>query len=125
MTPDSILSVLGEPLRPCSRRPLTGFARDGYCHDYPEDLGRHLVCARMTAEFLEHSAAEGNDLTVAHPEIGFPGLKPGDCWCVCAERWLAAWHAGCAPPVLLAATCETATQVIPLQTLRSAAIDLA
>ncbi|MCW5574793.1 MAG: DUF2237 domain-containing protein, partial [Burkholderiales bacterium] len=97
-------NVLGDKLQPCSERPLTGFFRDGCCNTSPEDAGVHTVCAVMTAEFLEFSKARGNDLSTPVPEFGFPGLKPGDRWCLCAPRWREALDAGRAPRVVLAAT---------------------
>ena len=97
-------NVLGEPLEPCSTAPLTGFYRDGCCTAGPEDRGNHSVCAVMTAEFLRFSLAHGNDLSTPMPQYGFPGLQPGDHWCLCAPRWQEAYEAGCAPDVVLAAT---------------------
>ena len=90
-------NVLGEPLQPCSDDPLTGFFRNGHCATGPDDVGRHVVCAEMTAEFLAFSKAHGNDLTTPHPEWDFPGLKPGDRWCLVAPRWVEAHEAGAAP----------------------------
>jgi uncharacterized protein len=110
-------NVVGGTLLPCSRDPLTGFYRDGCCATGPEDLGSHTVCAIVTREFLEFSALAGNDLSTPRPEWGFPGLSPGDRWCVCASRWLEAYDAGCAPAVVLAATHARATDVIPIETL--------
>jgi uncharacterized protein len=117
-------SVLGGPLRPCSLRPLTGFYRDGCCTTGPEDVGSHTVCAEMTEVFLAHSKRTGNDLSTPRPEHGFVGLRPGDRWCVCASRWLAAYRAGVAPPVLLAATNEAALRIVPREALLEHAIDL-
>ncbi|MEM1265382.1 MAG: DUF2237 domain-containing protein [Pseudomonadota bacterium] len=117
------LSVLGAPLAPCSKDPLTGFWRDGCCNTGPADHGRHTVCARVTAEFLAFSKAQGNDLSTPRPEYGFPGLKPGDRWCLCASRWRDAEAAGCAPPVILAATHAATLKDVPLDTLRSHALD--
>ena len=99
-------NVLGEKLQSCSERPVTGFFRDGCCNTSPEDAGVHTVCAVMTAEFLEFSKARGNDLSTPVPEFGFPGLQPGDRWCLCAPRWREALDAGCAPRVVLGATHE-------------------
>jgi uncharacterized protein len=110
-------NVVGGTLVPCSRDPLTGFYRDGCCATGPEDAGSHTVCAIVTAEFLAFSALAGNDLSTPHPEWGFPGLAPGDRWCVCAPRWLEAYDAGCAPPVVLGATHERAAEVIPIDAL--------
>jgi uncharacterized protein (DUF2237 family) len=116
-------NVLGGPLAPCSTSPRTGFFRDGCCNTGPDDVGLHVVCARMTAEFLAFSQRTGNDLSTPHPEFGFPGLKPGDRWCVCAGRWREARDAGVAPPVVLDATHEEALAVIPLADLRRHAVD--
>ena len=94
-------NVLGGPLQPCRTEPLTGFYRDGCCNTGPQDVGSHTVCAVMTAEFLAFSAGAGNDLSTPMPEYGFPGLKPGDRWCLCAPRWQEAFLAGAAPKVVL------------------------
>jgi uncharacterized protein (DUF2237 family) len=106
-------NVLGTELLPCSRLPLTGFYRDGSCNTGAEDQGVHTVCSRVTAEFLEYSASVGNDLSTPAPAHGFSGLKPGDCWCLCAARWKEAFDAGSPPSVVLesthAATLEWAT----------------
>lgn len=110
-------NVVGGSLLPCSNDPLTGFYRDGCCATGPEDSGSHTVCAVMTAEFLAFSAQAGNDLSTPGPQWGFPGLSPGDRWCVCAGRWLEAFDAGCAPRVLLAATHARAVEVIPIDAL--------
>ena len=109
--------MVGGTLLPCSRDPLTGFYRDGCCATGPEDLGGHTVCAIVTREFLEFSALAGNDLSTPRPQWGFPGLSPGDRWCVCASRWLEAYDAGCAPAVVLGATHARAAEVIPIDTL--------
>jgi uncharacterized protein (DUF2237 family) len=101
-------NVLGGPLQACCYRPVTGFYRDGYCRTGPGDHGVHVVCAEMTAEFLEFSRNEGNDLLTPRPEYDFPGLNPGDRWCLCAARWKEALDAGCAPRVVLEA-CHLAT----------------
>ena len=122
-TPDET-NVLGGRLEPCSDEPRTGFYRDGCCNTGPEDLGLHVVCARMTAKFLAFSKAHGNDLSTPHPEFGFPGLKPGDRWCVCAGRWREALDAGVAPPVVLSATHEEALAVVSLEDLKRHAVDL-
>ena len=118
------LNVLGEPLIPCSDDPLTGFFRDGCCNTSQEDFGLHVVCVRVTAEFLEFSQSRGNDLSTPHPEFGFPGLKPGDQWCLCAARWQEAWEAGVAPRVLLQSTHAAALRVVKLKNLKEYAIDL-
>ena len=118
-------NVLGGPLAPCSTRPLTGFYRDGCCSTGYEDTGIHVICAQMTTEFLAFSRRAGNDLSTPAPRFGFPGLKPGDRWCLCAGRWKEAFDAGVAPPVVLAATHEEALAVVPLEALKRHAIDLA
>jgi uncharacterized protein (DUF2237 family) len=97
-------NVLGTELEPCSTDPLTGFYRDGCCNTGGGDVGVHVVCARVTAEFLEFSASVGNDLATPNPAFGFAGLQPGDRWCLCASRWVEAKEAGVAPPLILAAT---------------------
>jgi len=107
-TPRGARNVLGGPLAECGTQPLTGFFRNGCCHTSAEDIGRHVVCAKMTAAFLEFSRKRGNDLSTPQPAYGFPGLKPDDRWCLCAARWQEAFEAGAAPPVVLAATHETA-----------------
>lgn len=117
-------NVLGEPLEPCSMDPVTGFFRDGCCNTGSLDVGRHVVCIRANAKFLEFSQARGNDLVTPRPEIGFPGLKPGDRWCLCAARWKDALEAGLAPPVVLAATHEAALQIVSLADLKRHALDL-
>lgn len=117
-------NVLGEPLQPCGMDPLTGFFRDGCCNTGTHDIGRHVVCVRVGAGFLEFSRSRGNDLTTPRPEIGFPGLKPDDRWCLCASRWKEALDAGQAPPVVLGATHEMALQFIRLEDLKRHAIDL-
>ncbi len=117
-------NVLGGRLEPCSVEPRTGFFRDGCCNTGPDDLGLHVVCARMTTRFLAFSAERGNDLSTPQPEVGFPGLKPGDRWCLCAGRWREALDAGVAPPVVLSATHEEALAVVALDDLKHHAIDL-
>ena len=117
-------NVLGEPLEPCGTDPVTGFYRDGTCSCGEEDIGLHAVCAVVTGEFLEHQRSVGNDLTTPLPEYGFPGLHPGDRWCVVAVRWLQAYRDGVAAPVVLAATNERALEVIPLSVLRDHAVDV-
>lgn len=117
MARDPDANVVGGDLLPCSTEPLTGFYRDGCCSTGPEDVGSHTVCAEMTAEFLAFSKDVGNDLSTPRPEWGFPGLAPGDRWCVCASRWLEAYRSGCAPPVVLAATHERALEVVPIDAL--------
>ncbi|WP_135468280.1 DUF2237 family protein [Crenalkalicoccus roseus] len=116
-------NVLGGPLLPCSVAPLTGFYRDGCCNTGPEDAGLHTVCAEMTEAFLAFSKARGNDLSTPIPALGFPGLAPGDRWCLCAARWEEARRAGVAPRVLLEATHVAALQVCRLEDLRAHALD--
>jgi uncharacterized protein len=116
-------NVAGGALLPCSTDPVTGFYRDGCCATGPEDVGSHTVCSVVTAEFLEFSRRAANDLSTPRPEWGFPGLSPGDSWCVCAERWLEAHRAGVAPPVVLGATHEHALDVIPIETLTAYAVE--
>jgi hypothetical protein len=118
-------NVFGEPLKSCSERPLTGFYRSGCCHTGPEDLGLHTVCVEVTAEFLAFSKARGNDLSTPQPDFAFPGLEPGDRWCLCAARWREAFEAGHAPRVVLGATHEATLAIVPLEDLKRYAIDLA
>ena len=120
----SQLNVLGGPLLTCSDQPLTGFFRDGCCNTSDEDIGSHTVCIILTAEFLEFSKARGNDLSTPHPEFDFPGLQPGQRWCLCAARWLEAFQAGKAPRVSLNATNQSALEIVPLEALKQHAIDL-
>ncbi len=116
--------MLGEPLEPCGTDPVTGFYRDGSCACGPEDVGLHAVCTVVTAEFLEFQASVGNDLSTRRPEWGFPGLQPGDRWCVVAVRWAQAYEAGVASPVVLASTNDKALEVVPLEWLREHAVDV-
>ncbi len=116
--------MLGTLLEPCSEEPLTGFFRDGCCNTGPADPGLHTVCARMTEAFLAFSRSRGNDLSSPRPEMGFPGLEPGDFWCLCAPRWLEALEAGTAPAVRLAATHEATLLVVSLEDLKRHALDL-
>ena len=116
------LNVLGEPLQPCSMNPLTGFYRDGCCKTGEDDRGKHIVCAQMTVDFLNYTKSRGNDLTTAIPQFGFPGLKPGDQWCLCASRWKEALDAGMAPPVQLRATHEAALEIVSLDELEHHAL---
>jgi uncharacterized protein len=118
------LSVFGRPLEPCSQRPKTGFFRDGCCNTSTDDRGAHVVCTRVTAEFLAFSRACGNDLSTPAPQAGFPGLKPGDRWCICAARWKEAFDAGCAPPVFLASTHERVLEYVTFEALSAHALDL-
>ena len=122
--PSNDKNVLGGNLSPCSISPRTGFYRDGCCNTGPEDLGLHVVCAEVTAEFLRFARSRGNDLITPVPESGFSGLKPGDRWCVCAATWREAFEAGVASPVVLAATNEETLAVIPLDALKQHALDL-
>jgi hypothetical protein len=117
------LNVLGGELLACCFDPLTGYFRDGSCRTAQDDAGTHLVCARMTSEFLAFSIARGNDLVTPRPEMRFRGLKPGDRWCLCALRWLEALEAGVAPPVILEATHERALDLVPMEELRRHAFD--
>ena len=117
-------NVLGGRLEPCSTSPRTGFYRDGCCNTGPEDVGLHVVCAQVTEAFLAFSAEQGNDLSTPAPEFGFPGLKPGDRWCICASRWREALDAGMAPPVILSATHEETLAVVALKDLKRFAVDL-
>ena len=114
----------GEPREVCRLGPLTGFYRDGFTNTGPEDIGSHTVCAVVTAEFLEHQKSIGNDLSTPHPQFGFPGLKPGDRWGVCAGRWLQAYHDGVAAPVVLKATNEAALSTVPMEALTEYAADV-
>ncbi|MDH5453756.1 MAG: DUF2237 domain-containing protein [Paracoccaceae bacterium] len=123
MKKDPSLNVLGEPLQPCSTKPLTGFFRDGHCNTCAEDHGSHTVCAIMTAEFLALSKYLGNDLSTSRPEFGFVGLKPGDHWCLCAARFLQAHDEQCAPKVNLGATHKRATEIVPFSILSVYAAD--
>lgn len=116
-------NVLGGPLVACSYDPLTGFSRTGCCEAVSDDVGRHLVCVRVTAQFLRFSRARGNDLSTPRPQLRFAGLKPGNRWCLCASRWLEAERVGVAPPVVLAATHRAALEIIDLELLRRYALD--
>jgi uncharacterized protein (DUF2237 family) len=118
------LNVLGGTLATCSAEPLTGFYRDGCCNTGAEDHGLHVVCTQVTRAFLEFAKAHGNDLMSPAPHFGFPGLKPGDRWCVCAATWRQAYEAGVASPVVLEATHEETLAVIPLGALKEHALDL-
>jgi len=120
---ESERNVLGGELAPCSMDPVTGFMRDGYCYPLQRDPGRHEICAVMTAEFLKYSKAQGNDLVTPRPELDFPGLDPGDHWCVCVPRWIEAHEAGRAPPVNLEATSEDVLEDVSLETLQEYAAD--
>ncbi|MFV0524563.1 MAG: DUF2237 family protein [Acidimicrobiales bacterium] len=116
-------NVLGTELQTCSLDPLTGFTRDGCCHNRGDDPGVHVICAAVTGEFLTFSVRVGNDLSTPRPEFGFPGLQPGDRWCLCADRWLEARDAGVAPPIVLAACHASMLEYASLDELRHYAID--
>ena len=122
--PERALNVFGQPLEHCGLDPLTGFYRDGCCNTDYDDPGIHTVCVRVTAKFLEFSKRRGNDLGTPMPEFGFPGLQPGDQWCLCAGRWKEALDAGAAPQVVLAATHEETLAIVSLTELKRHAIDL-
>jgi uncharacterized protein (DUF2237 family) len=121
---EKVLNVLGEPLAPCSLDPMTGFYRDGCCNTDYDDTGIHTVCVRVTAKFLAFSKQRGNDLSTPMPEFGFPGLQPGDQWCLCAGRWKEALDADAAPQVVLAATHEETLAIVALADLKRYAVDL-
>ncbi|MFN8692841.1 MAG: DUF2237 family protein [Holosporales bacterium] len=112
------LNVLGSALESCCFSPMTGYFRDGYCRTIDADRGSHTICAIVTEEFLDYSAARGNDLVTPRPDFGFPGLKPGDSWCVCASRWLEAERAGKAPPVKLRSCHAKALDTVDLEILK-------
>ena len=118
------LNVLGHPLQECGTDPMTGFYRDGCCTVGPEDVGNHSICAVVTAEFLEHQRSIGNDLSTPNPVYGFPGLNPGDRWCVTAANWARAHNAGAAAPVVLAATNRAVLDLVPLEVLQQYAVDV-
>ena len=122
--PVSERNVLGGELEPCGTDPMTGWHRDGCCTTGPEDVGSHTVCAVMTKEFLDHQRSIGNDLVTPRPEYRFPGLVPGDRWCVTAANWLRAHHAGAAAPVVLGSTHERALDIVPLDALELHAVDV-
>ncbi|QDU58878.1 DUF2237 family protein [Aeoliella mucimassa] len=115
-------NVLGEPLQACCTSPMTGFYRDGFCHTGGGDVGVHVVCAEMTAEFLEFSKSRGNDLSTPRPEFDFPGLVPGDRWCLCAARWKEAYDAGMAPPVVIDACHISSLEFASLSELKEHAV---
>jgi len=117
-------NVLGGELESCSTDPMTGFFRDGCCNTGPADLGSHTICAVVTAEFLAHQRSIGNDLSTPVPMYGFPGLVPGDRWCVTAVNWARAYNDGVAAPVVLASTNEAVLQIVPLNVLRECAVDV-
>ncbi len=117
-------NVIGGNLEPCSIDPITGWFRDGACETAPEDMGSHTICAVITTEFLEHQRTVGNDLITPMPQHHFPGLKPGDRWCVTSRNWLRAYRDGVAAPVVLASTHERALQIVPLEALEEHAVDV-
>ena len=117
-------NVLGGPLEPCGTEPMTGFYRDGCCATGPEDLGSHTICAVVSAEFLAHQRSIGNDLSTPMPQYRFPGLTPGDRWCVTARNWALAFEAGVAAPVVLTATNEAVLDLVPLEALQALAVDV-
>lgn len=119
---DESINVEGGPLKACGYDPRTGFFRDGCCNTGPADRGRHVICARMTEDFLNWSMMHGNDLSTPRPEYGFEGLRTGDRWCLCAERWKEAWEAGMAPRVVLASTHKAALRIVPIEVLREYAM---
>ncbi len=118
------LNVFDEPLELCSEDPMTGFFRDGCCNTHSQDVGSHTVCVELSQEFLEFSRGRGNDLMTPVPAYGFPGLRPGQRWCLCASRWLEAHHAAKAPRVYLRRTHRRALETVPMDVLRGYAIDL-
>ncbi len=124
MKMDESVNVLGEPLEPCGNDPATGFFRDGFCNTCDEDAGSHTVCVSTTQAFLEFSRFRGNDLSTPKPEWGFPGLKAGDRWCLCASRWLEAHQHDAAPRVYLRRTHRRALEIVPLDILKPYALDL-
>ena len=117
-------NVLGKKLELCCTDPMTGFFRNGVCETGSQDLGTHVVCAQVTEEFLAFTKARGNNLSTPVPSYNFPGLKPGDKWCLCVSRWKEALDAGAAPPIVLSATHEAALSVVPLEVLQEHALDL-
>ena len=121
---DEPVNVLGEALEPCGDDPVTGFFRDGACNTCEQDVGSHTVCIEITDAFLEFSRSRGNDLSTPMPEFGFPGLRAGNRWCLCAARWLEAYEAGQAPRVFLMRTHQRALETVPLKLLRQFAADL-
>lgn len=121
---DASVNVFGEALLPCSTAPVTGYFRDGHCNTCSEDAGSHTVCAQMTAEFLAFSKYLGNDLSTPRPEWGFPGLKAGDSWCLCAGRWLEAYENDAAPKVFLQRTHQKSLDIVPLELLKQHAVDI-
>lgn len=121
---DESLNVFGEPLIPCGNHPVTGFFRDGCCNTSDEDPGSHTVCIQVTKEFLEYSRFRGNDLSTPMPDFGFPGLNPGDSWCLCASRWLEAYENDMAPKIYLTRTHKRALDIVTLEKLKKFAVDI-
>ncbi|OYD92435.1 hypothetical protein CDG76_23165 [Nostoc sp. 'Peltigera membranacea cyanobiont' 210A] len=115
-------NVIDGNLEVCCTSPMTGFHRDGFCRTGGQDFGSHVVCAQVTSEFLEFTKSQGNDLSTAVPDFNFPGLKPGDRWCLCASRWQEALEAGVAPPVILSATHARALEMVSLDELKKHAL---
>jgi hypothetical protein len=124
MQKNESVSVLGEPLEMCGDDPMTGFYRDSYCNTCDEDIGSHTVCVDVHNLFLEYSKAKGNDLSTPAPQFGFEGLQAGDCWCLCAARWLEAYEDGAAPRVYLNRTHKRALEIVPFEILKKYAVDL-
>ncbi len=116
------LNVLGEPMASCCYAPITGYFRNGFCHTATTDLGQHTMCAQMTAEFLNFSQKVGNDLITPLPEVDFPGLEPGDFWCICVTRWVEAYQAGIAPPIKIQACHQAVLSYVPLDVLMEYAV---
>ena len=117
-------NIFNEPIEECCSNPITGYFRDGFCHTDKHDRGLHIVCSLMTEDFLGFSKVRGNDLSTPRPEFNFPGLKEGDKWCLCAQRWMQAYDNDCAPSVFLLSTNVKTLKIIPLETLKPFAIDL-
>lgn len=124
MEMEDAVNVFGEAIETCSDDPMTGFFRDGCCNSSVQDVGSHTVCAELSREFLEFSKSQGNDLMTAQPQFGFPGLKAGQRWCLCARRWLDAHKAGSAPRVYLKRTHRRALEAVPMEILKPYALDL-
>ena len=124
MIEETLLNIFNEPMEGCSHDPLTGFFRSGCCETSNQDVGNHTVCALMSNEFLEFSFNRGNDLINPVPEFNFPGLKEGDRWCLCANRWVEAYEAGVAPQIVSRATNVKALEIIPLENLKLFAVDI-
>jgi len=116
------LNVLGEPMASCCYAPITGYFRNGFCHTATTDLGQHTMCVQMTAEFLNFSQKVGNDLITPLPEVDFPGLEPGDFWCICVTRWVEAYQAGIAPPIKIQACHQAVLSYVPLDVLMEYAV---